>query len=265
MSNIVSAPLQAAILPANAGWNWIVQGYTLFKRQPAAMLFWSMFTSMLVNIGILIPLLGQVILLVLTPALSFITISASRHLSDKQRLMPYMWLAPLKQNGVFARLHRLGWLYFACSFVIALLAITPFLSELLTSMDGAGDIDMLALTQAMQAPLILFGILYVLLSALFWHTPALVAWHNLAIKRALFYSMVACWRNKYAIIVFIACWAGVYFGIHELLGLLLATGVGDSLVLWLALALDILITALIYSSFYPIYATIFQSDKAFST
>lgn len=257
--------LQAAILPPSAGWSWIIQGVGLFRRQPMAMLFWSIATSFFINIGALIPVLGQTALVLLTPLLTFLTLCACRNLDQGVRMVPGLWLQPLQTPGVTRALLKLGLAYLCCSFLAALIAVLPFLSSMLDALGSAEQPDLHALIQAMQGPLTVFGALYVLLSALFWHTPALVGWHALPLRRALFYSMVACWRNKYPIIAYVVAWAAVFFGLRSLLDGLAAAGASTSLLAWLSLPLDIVITALLYCSFYPIYTTIFRADQAVST
>ncbi|MFT0531875.1 BPSS1780 family membrane protein [Castellaniella hirudinis] len=254
--------LQAAILPVNAGWGWIIQGYALCRRQPSAMLFWSVATSFLINLGSIIPLLGQMILIVLTPLLTFLTLCAGRHLSQGQRMLPGMWLAPATTPGTTPTLLRLGLVYFACSVLAAFAAVLPFMAQLLAAMGGQAQPDYTALAQAMTGPLVLFGAFYVVLSALFWHAPALMGWHRLPLRRALFYSMVACWRNKWPIVLYAGTWAAVFYGAHLLLDALAGTGLPANLLAWSSLLLDIVVTALLYSTFYPIYATIFRDAQA---
>ncbi len=261
----MTTPLQAAILPPGAGWSWITQGIRLFRRQPMAMLFWSIATSFFINIGALIPVLGQTALVLLTPLLTFLTLCACRNLDEGVRMMPGLWLRPLRTPGVTGALLKLGLAYLGCSFLAALTAVLPFLSSMLDVLDAAGQPDYTALAQAIQGPLTVFGLFYVLLSALFWHTPALVGWHALPLRRALFYSMVACWRNKYPIVVYVATWAAVFFGLRGLLDGLAGAGMSTALLTWLSLPLDIVVTALLYCSFYPIYTTIFRASQAAST
>ncbi|CDM24383.1 BPSS1780 family membrane protein [Castellaniella defragrans] len=257
--------LQAAILPPSAGWSWIVQGIRLFRRQPMAMIFWSVATSFFVNVGALVPVLGQAALVLLTPLLAFLTLCACRKLDEGVRMVPGLWLQPLQSPGTTGALLKLGLAYLGCSFLAALAAVLPFMSSMLDALGTAEQPDFTALLQALQGPLMVFGLFYVLLSALFWHTPALVGWHRLPLRRALFYSMVACWRNKYAIILYVATWAALFFGLHGLLEGLAAVGLPAGLLAWLALLLDVFITALLYCSFYTIYTTIFRPSQAAST
>jgi hypothetical protein len=258
--------MQAAILPPSAGWAWIIQGYALFRRQPLAMLFWSMATSFLINLGALIPVLGQIALVTFTPLLTFLTLCACRNLDRNVRIQPGMWLAPLKAPGAARPLLRLGLAYLGATFVAAFAAVLPFASQLLAMADdAAGGPDFAAFSQALTGPFMVFGLFYVVISALFWHTPALVGWHHLPLRRALFYSMVACWRNKWPIAVYVAVWAALYFGLHSVIDTLAQAGASTAALTWIILPLDILITALLYCSFYPIYASIFQDRQASET
>ncbi|WP_322994906.1 BPSS1780 family membrane protein [Castellaniella sp.] len=254
--------LQAAVLPTGAGWGWIIQGYALCRRQPSAMLFWSVATSFLINLGAIVPILGQAILVILTPLLTFLTLCAGRHLSQGQRMLPGMWLAPAQTPGTTRTLLRLGFVYFGCSVLTAFAAVLPFMTQLLAAMGTQDQPDYTIFAQAMTGPLILFGIFYVILSALFWHAPALMGWHRLPLRRALFYSMVACWRNKWAILLYVCTWAAVFYGLHLLLTALAGTGLPTTILVWGSLLLDIVVTALLYSTFYPIYATIFRDAQA---
>ncbi len=257
--------LQAAILPPSAGWAWIVQGYALFRRQPLALIFWSVATSFVINLGSAIPVLGQIVLVALTPLLTFLTLCACRHLSLGERMLPGMWLRPLQTTGVTPALLRLGLAYLGCTMLAAFAAVLPFLSQLVAAIGTQPQPDYKALAAAMTGPLVVFGLFYVVLSALFWHAPALMGWHRLPLRRALFYSMVACWRNKWAIILYAGTWAALFFGLHGLLDGLMDAGVSTTLLAWVSLLLDILVTALLYCSFYPIYASIFQSRQAAET
>lgn len=255
--------MQAAILPPSAGWAWISQGYDLFRRQPMAMLFWSVATSFLINIASIIPLLGPVALVIVTPLLTFLTLCACQNLDRGVRMLPAMWLAPMKRPGAVRPLLRLGLAYLAATFVAAFVATLFFWSDLLAAFEQQSDRpDLTVLSQAMTGPMIVFGLLYVVISALFWHTPALVGWHRLPLRQALFYSAVACWRNKFGILLYVVSWAAVYFGFHWVIGQFAAAGVSSDALVWVTLPADVVITSLLYCSFYPVYATIFRAPQA---
>jgi hypothetical protein len=52
--------------------------------------------------------------------------------------------------------------------------------------------------------------LYLPLSMLFWHAPALVHWHGVSPVKSLFFSIVACVRNVGAFTVYGLAWLGVF-------------------------------------------------------
>ena len=40
--------MQAAFLPASSGWQWVRDGFRLFRKQPLAMFTWALVNSLLV-------------------------------------------------------------------------------------------------------------------------------------------------------------------------------------------------------------------------
>ncbi|MER1968088.1 BPSS1780 family membrane protein [Castellaniella sp. GW247-6E4] len=251
--------MQAAILPVSAGWSWIAQGYDLFRRQPLAMFFWSVLTSFIIMLASAIPLLGQLALIAFTPLLTFLTLCACRNIDRGVRMLPGMWLQPLQAPGVSGRLTRLGLAYLAGSLAAALIATLPFVSTLAGAIDDQGQINYAAMAAAMRGPLVVFGVLYLLLSALFWHAPALIGWHRVPLARALFYSMVACWRNKWGFLLYAASWVGLFYGLQAIVDMLVAAGVSTGLLQWILVPANILVAAVLYCSFYPAYVMIFES------
>lgn len=252
--------MQAARLPMSYGWAWLIQGWALFKRQPMAMLFWSLMTSLLININYLIPILGQVGLIIATPTLGFIALNACLHIERNQAMQMGMWLAPLKNPDTKKAMLRLGLAYFLCCLVAGLLAILPFSNSIMLAMSGEEIVPAQVLS-AVKAPFFLFGVFYIGISILFWHAPALMGWHQIPLKQALFYSMVACWRNKGALIIFGLCWAAIYIGLQFIAdGLVLVFGA--SVVHFLLTPLNLLMMAILYSSFYPIYRSVFGQTSS---
>jgi hypothetical protein len=73
-----------------------------------------------------------------------------------------------------------------------------------------GNMDIEALMQSdVQSAMWLSTLLYMPVSLLFWHAPALTHWYAVPPAKSLFFSAVACWRNWRAFAVFILGWAGV--------------------------------------------------------
>lgn len=255
--------MQAARLPMVYGWVWLLQGWALFKRQPMALLFWSLMTSLLINLSYLVPLLGQMALIIATPTLGFIALNACLHIERNELIRLPMWLAPLKNAKTKAALFRLGLAYFICCLIAGFVSVIPFSQSIMETM-SVDQIDPATMMATVQAPLMLFGVFYLGVSILFWHAPALMGWHQIPLKKALFYSMVACWRNKGALVVFGLIWAAIYFVLHFLMDMLVSI-FSPSVAHFIFTPINLLMMAVLYSSFYPIYRSVFGQNTLNAT
>jgi hypothetical protein len=69
----------------------------------------------------------------------------------------------------------------------------------------------------------------------FWHAPALVHWHGVSPLKSLFFSFLACWSNKGAMLLYVVGWFGVFMLVGlvmSLLGALLGGAEALNLVLY---------------------------------
>lgn len=80
----------------------------LFKLQPAALFFWSLITSILINLSNIFPIVGQMVLIVLVPTMTFIIQNACRRIHEGEVIRLGMWTEPLKPAPVRNRLIKLG-------------------------------------------------------------------------------------------------------------------------------------------------------------
>ncbi|WP_232468170.1 BPSS1780 family membrane protein [Bordetella genomosp. 13] len=255
--------MQAASLPASAGWQWIRTGLQLFLKQPLAMFTWSMVVGLFVLFAALTLPIGPLLLPVLMPIVALMSLSASKHIEAGRTMLPSMWPKPLQRPGVFKKLSMMGMLYAAAVLAAEIVAVLPFAGNIAEGVNLAtASKDIGPMLAAMREPLILFALLYLPIAALFWHAPVLVAWHGLRMTQALFFSGVACWRNKWAFLVYGVAWALIFMFIDLATGLLVAAGLPAPLMNALQMPVNIAAGGVLYSSFYPAYTTIFGSDDA---
>lgn len=253
--------MQAATLPITAGWNWIMEGYRLFMRQPLAMFFWSMVTGLLITFSYFLLIIGQALLIAATPILTFIALSACRNIAAGKHMVLGMWLQPIREHPeVRTRLIKLGMLYLLFCMTAGLMATLPFLGDIRATIGHDGTIDEAALITAIRGPFITFGLLYILISALFWHAPALTGWHGIKTSQAMFYSMVACWRNKLPFLAYGVGWAAIFFALQMVGSLLLALGISPGTAQMMMTPLNLALAAILYCSFYPAYVSIFGAN-----
>lgn len=255
--------MQAVSLPAIAGWQWVVDGWTLFKRQPMALFSWAMFVTLVLIFATLTAPIGPLLFIILMPAITLVTLSITRHVASGQRLMPAMWLEPLKPQGLFRKLLILGVLYVGICLSVGFLVFLPFSGELGQAMQTLAETqDMTPLIDTLQTPMILFAAFYFALAALFWYSPVLIGWHGTSIAKSLFFSAVACWRNKWAFLVYGAAWAAIFLGIDLLVGVLVTLGIPLDIAAALQLPINVLLGSVLYASFYPTFVKVFGDIEA---
>jgi len=254
--------MQAVKLSPSAGWQWIHAGWYLFRKQPMALFSWAMFVTLLLIIGTIAAPIGPIFFIALMPSITYVTLSISRDVQAGRHLGPRQWLEPLRQPGLFKKLFLLGLLYVAICLGIGFLVFLPFAGELSTAMQTLADSQEVApLIEAVRTPMILFAILYFILAALFWYSPVLIGWHGTSIVQSLFFSAIACWRNKLAFLVYGIAWAAIFYMVDFIMGALVSIGVSMDLAATLQVPVNIAIGSILYASFYPTYISVFGQSS----
>lgn len=251
--------MQALKLPAERGWQWLVQGYALFRRQPAliglmVMSYWL--SLILFNI---LPVIGPIVASLVMPGLSVGVLTACRNLDRGLPVAPGLFIQPLKDNP--KPLMWLGGIYLLCTLSVLALASVADGGTLLNSLITGKPLDDAAIEEGgilMAAQLALLFMTPVLMA--YWYAPVLVAWHQLSVSKALFFSFIACLRNWRAFLVYslglvgvAAFLPGIVIGLVS--GLFpAAAGFITSL---LTLPLLMVLAPTVFASFYISYRDVF--------
>jgi hypothetical protein len=245
-------------LPAATGWLWIRQGFSLFRKQPAELstLFLSyMFLMMVITI---IPLLGQLLPLVLVPVFSMAFMQACVQVEKGQRVYPNLLLTGFR-SPAFKTLVILGVL----NVLAAIMAIGA--SALVdggvfwTVMTGSGRVDAKTVQgSGITLAMLMAATLYTPAAMAFWFAAPLIAWQGMSLGKALFFSFHAVKRAGRAFLLYGLGWAGIGVLLPLLLSTLLGQLTGSPLLMMIVLLpLSIVLTVVMYCSFYPTYATLF--------
>lgn len=234
---------------ARQGLRWALHGVRTFWRQPLAMtgLFFLFMATL--SLASMLPVVGGALALVLIPALTAGIMAASQVAAEGRFPMPMVLWQALRQGPRRKPLLQLGGLYAAAFLGLMLVSLLAdggqFARIYLT---GEGLNASVVQSDDFQAALWLTLVLYVPLSMLFWHAPALVYWQGVGPLKSLFFSWMACWRNKAAFVVYVAVWMG-FFALAGLVALLGATLTGEaSLVNAMLLPMVLLVAAMFFTS-----------------
>ncbi len=249
--------MHAEKLPASTGWQWVRDGMALFRRQPIAMFTWALTIGFLVLVASILAPIGPLLFVALMPAVTVMTLEAGRSIEQDQVVFPLRLFAVLKTPGLAKQLITMGAIYVVAVLIAGLLSFLPFADTMGEALEGITNDDMTPLLLAMRTPLIIFAVFYVAIAALFWYAPILVAWHQVDLRKALFFSWIACWRNKGAFLVYGASWLIVILALEAVSGLLVAVGLSENVAGMVQMPLNFLAAAVLYCSFYPSYTSVF--------
>ena len=250
-------------LPAITGWLWVKEGFALFRMQPLtlSMLFVS-YMFLMILIG-LIPLLGQLLPLLLLPVFSLAFLRASAQVRAAQAVRPNLLFEGFRSPHL-KRLVLLGSLQLLVA-TAALGASSLIDGGLLWKiLSGQIALDPKVVAGSNLGLAMLFSAaLYVPASMAFWYAAPLIAWHQMGVGKAVFYSFFAVLRETRAYLVYGVAWAGIAVFLPAFLSLLLAVLFKNpGLIVVVMMPVSLLLTVVLYASFYVTYTDVFGTEPA---
>ena len=102
-------------------------------------------------------------------------------------------------------------------------------------------------------------LLYIPVLMLFWHAPALVHWHGVSPVKSLFFSLIACWANKGAMLVFSLAWFGLML-MSVFVITMISRVIGGSAGGFLVYPLMLVLASVFYASLFFTYKDSFDFD-----
>ena len=211
--------LRLNMVPARTGVLWVKQGLRTFFKQPLALSGLFLMFIITVSLGSLIPYLGNVLALAVLPAATLGLMAATREAEQGKFPMPLMLITAFRAGQQQTRaMWVLGAIY-ALGF-LTVLGISALLDggqfARLYLVGGNLSPEMIQSSEFQWALYAAMAV-YMPLSLLFWHAPALVHWHGVSPTKSLFFSAVACLKNFGAMTIFSLTWLGLFLGVGFLL------------------------------------------------
>ncbi|MEO8839251.1 MAG: BPSS1780 family membrane protein [Herbaspirillum sp.] len=250
--------------PAKTGWLWVKQGFALFRKQPAEMstLFMAYMFTMLVT-G-LIPVLGQVMPLFLVPLFSIGFLQACFNIEHGTRVFPNILLTGFRSKSR-NRLLQLGGLYLIAAIVAVGASAIIDGGVFWQTMSGQTALDVETVRDSnMSLAMIFAAAVYTPVAMAFWYAAPLIVWQKMSVSKAVFYSFFAVHRQGRAFLVYGLAWGALGVLLPLMVSMLVAVIFQSALAtMMVLLPLSILLTVIMYCSFYPTYTHVFgQPDVA---
>jgi len=241
-------------LPASAGWDWIRQGFDLFRKQPGG-LFMIFLGNMLVMLLLgIIPMLGQLIAFVLMPVFTTNFMLACLQIERDKRITP-MLLADGYRHPAIATLLGVGLLYLLAGAIILGASSLADDGVLLKLFTGRIQPDAKEVLESNAGSAMLICLLLSIPAMMtFWFAAPLVAFQRMSLGKTLFYSFFAVWRALKAFLLFLFSWFGITLLCTQLVFLIFGR---SNLAISLMTPLYIVLTIILQCSLYASYRQIF--------
>lgn len=257
-----SKPITFKTLPAIAGIYWITRGWALFINKPWSILA-AVISILMINLTLtyLLQKIGTVILIILNPVfyLSLMGVIAIRLLPTQNNIFKHL-INIINHSKILINLLRLGMAYLMSFMVSSLLTVLLMNEETRSNIQKIATDDSININNPIvqadllnqSATIIPMMILTVLM---FWFTNQLVGWHGQSIAKALFFNIMAIWRNKIPFMVYIAGWLIIGCGILILINFCLIYNIDIQV---LILPIMLIITAWFFCTAYASYESMIQ-------
>lgn len=241
--------MEVRVVEAGKGWQWIVDGFALFRKGPAMWVVLTITLALIWVVSLIVPLLGPLLFTLLTPVFFAGLMIGCRAVENGEALEIGHLFAGFKQQA--APLVTIGGVYLVGTVVVMGIVLVAAGGSMLPTVlsKGAGaDIETLQAAIRSLAIALAFGAAaYLPLIMLIWFAPLLVIFEGMAPVAAMKLSFAACVKNTVPFLVY---------------GLVI-------LVLWLVMSLpamagiigSVLVAALLFASIPVLICSVYASYK----
>ena len=249
-------------VPARTGLLWVKLGVQTFLRQPLAMAGLFFMFMMVISVVTMVPLLGTPLALALLPAATLGLMAATREAASGKFPMPVVLASAFRagrerMNAMMA----LGGMYVVGFLIVMGLSALFDGGQFAQLYLGGGVVTPETVQQpAFQRAMWVSMLLYLPLALLFWHAPALVHWHGVSPVKSLFFSFLACWQNKGAMLVFFVGWVGVFLLGGLAITLLSSVLGGAAIFTAMLMPTALLMASMFFTSIYFTFRDSFVTD-----
>ena len=250
------------VVKASTGTTWVRQGIRTFWRQPLALSGLFLLFMALASLTSMLSYGGTFLGLMFIPAASLGLMAAAREADLGRFPMPSMLIIAFKQSAAQSKIMVLmGFLYgLLFCFVLVMSSFFDNGEFARIYMAGGGMGEDHLLNEHFQTAAVFTLLMYLPLSSLFWHAPALVHWHAQPLAKSIFFSFMACWANWRAFAVFALTWSAIFLTTSVLLSLISMLLEDGQISMMLMLPAMLMLATMFFTSSYYSFRDCFISE-----
>ena len=243
--------------PPRMGWQWIKDGFVLLRKQPIPLLTLTFLYLLMLTVPSMFPGIGGFLPLLLTPLLAVGLMTAMLAAEQDRLPLPRLLFQGFRVDEAKAwkPLLILGGLNLVATLAALMLASLIDDGTLMRLITGQLERDDPGLETAdLMIAAGVFLLLYTPIQMALWFAPLFVAWHRIAPVKAMFFSLIAVWRNRGAFLVFGLCWLAIAVALSMAIQIIARTLDPGPLLLSLVLSpLSLIMLAALYASSWITY------------
>jgi len=195
--------MEARVVAAGRGWQWIVEGFALFRKRASVWIALTALLALLWAASLMLPVLGSLLFNLLSPALFAGLMIGCRALERGEDLKIMHLFAGFREQA--AALVTLGGVYLVGTILVFGLVLLNADVSKLTALLSKSDTDietLRAATRGLAFALLVGATAYLPLLMLLWFAPLLVVFGGLAPLPAMKLSLAACFKNTLPFLVY---------------------------------------------------------------
>ncbi|HSB48669.1 MAG TPA: BPSS1780 family membrane protein [Burkholderiales bacterium] len=244
--------MEARVVAAGSGWQWLAVGYALFRRNPVMWLALTVVLAMLWAAAFIIPVLGPLLFNLLSPALFAGLMVGCRALERGEPLEIAHLFAGIRQHA--APLVTVGGVYLVGTVIVVGIVLVVAGGSMLPAVLTKPETDIETLRAAARSMMLALAIgaaAYMPVLMMIWFAPMLVVFNGLAPVAAMKLSFTACVSNTVPFLVYGAAvvMAWIVLSLPAALG-----PVGGMLAVALLVASIPVLIGSVYASYRDIFA-----------
>jgi len=243
--------MEVQLVAASKGWQWIVDGFALFRKNPAMWIAVTLLLGLIWLASMIIPVLGPLLFNLLSPLLFAGLMTGCRALENGEALEVRHLFAGFKDRA--APLVTVGGVYLVGTIVVVGVVLVVAGGSMLPSVlsKSGADIETLrAALRSMALALAIGAAVYLPLIMLIWFAPLLVMFDAMTPVAAMKLSFSACLKNTLPFLVYSLAILGLWI----VISLPAAIGtIGALLVMVLFVASIPVLVCSIYASYRDIF------------
>jgi hypothetical protein len=253
--------IQPNVVAVFEGRDWLLHGYNIFKKQPLVWILTLLAYWTAMFLFGLIPIVGLLVSLVISPGIAFGFICLARAVDQNQPVPPRIIISGFTGSKKFD-LILLGFYYCGSLFLIFVL-IMLLNDKSVIDLVNNPELQIDSGTQSgnlINIKVMTVIILYIPIQMIFWFAPQLVVWGNLSSIKAMFYSFFAVLLNWKSFLTYLLTWVMVMLCISIFIALLISLFKIDQRSLFvLFLPIILFIMGVAHCSYYASTKTIFSN------